>query len=115
MKNKFLLGVLAGAVLALPSQAIYAGDKPFPTRVPVLDGSQSEGFAIGKGPTAYNSSPDGSIYKVNLRSGNGEVLVPPGPDPFDCRSKLLFEARRNAVEGHIADFERPRKVFTPDG
>lgn len=85
MKNKFLLGVLAGAVLALPSQTIYAGDKPFPTRVPVLDGSQSEGFAIGKGPTAYNSSPDGSIYKVNLRSGKGEVLVPPGPDPFDCR------------------------------
>ena len=84
MKNKFLLGVLAGAVLALPSQTIYAGDKPFPTRVPVLDGSQSEGFAIGKGPTAYNSSPDGSIYKVDLRSGEGEVLVPI-QDPFDCQ------------------------------
>ena len=85
MKNKLLLGVLAGAVLALPTQAIYAGDTPFPTRVPVLDGSASEGFAIGKGHTAYNSSPDGSIYKVNLRSGEGQVLVPPGPDPFDCR------------------------------
>jgi hypothetical protein len=84
MKNKFLLGVLAGAVLALPTQTIYAGDKPFPTRVPVLDASASEGFAIGKGPTAYNSSPDGSIYKVDLRSGEGEVLVPI-QDPFDCQ------------------------------
>ena len=85
MKSKLLLGVLAGVVLAMPAQSVYAGDKPFPTRVPTLDGSGSEWFAIGKGPTAYNSSPDGSIYKVDLRSGQGEVLVPPGQDPFDCQ------------------------------
>ncbi|MCH5376090.1 MAG: hypothetical protein JJ992_19135, partial [Planctomycetes bacterium] len=42
-----------------------------------------EGFAIGKGSTSYNSSPDGSIYKVDLRSGQGEVLVEV-QDPFDC-------------------------------
>jgi sugar lactone lactonase YvrE len=71
-------------MFAMPVQMIHADDHPFPKRVSVLDGSPSEGFAIGKGPTAYNSSPDGSIYKVNLRSGEGEVLVPPG-DPFDCQ------------------------------
>ena len=84
MKSKLVLGVVASIALVLPAQSIYAGDKPFPKRVPVLDGSASEGFAIGKGPTAYNSSPDGSIYKVDLRSGEGEVLVPPS-DPFDCQ------------------------------
>jgi len=77
---------IALAALALPAASVIAADKPFPDRVYVLDGSASEGFAIGKGPTAYNSSPDGSIYKVDLRSGQGEVLVEVR-DPLDC-SKL---------------------------
>ena len=69
--------------LALPATSVSAADRPFPDRVYVLDGSASEGFAIGKGSTAYNSSPDGSIYKVDLRSGKGEVLVE-AQDPLDC-------------------------------
>lgn len=77
---------IALAALALPAASVIAADKPFPDRVYVLDGSASEGFAIGKGPTAYNSSPDGSIYKVDLRSGQGEVLVGV-TDPLGC-SKL---------------------------
>jgi sugar lactone lactonase YvrE len=69
--------------LALPAASVNAADKPFPDRVYVLNGSASEGFAIGKGPVAYNSSPDGSIYKVDLRSGQGEVLAEV-QDPADC-------------------------------
>lgn len=84
MKNLFLsLTPIAFIALALPAAPVDAADKPFPTRVYTLDGSSSEGFAIGKGPTAYNSSPDGSIYKVDLRSGQGEVLVE-AQDPLDC-------------------------------
>jgi hypothetical protein len=74
---------IAFIALALPAASVGAADKPFPTRVYTLDGSASEGFAIGKGPAAYNSSPDGSIYKVDLQSGQGEVLVEV-QDPFDC-------------------------------
>jgi hypothetical protein len=86
MNNNLLkMATIAFIALALPVQSVSAADEPFPTRVPTLDGAASEGFAIGKGHTAYNSSPDGSIYKVDLRSGQGEVLVPQGPDPFDCR------------------------------
>ena len=58
---------------------------------------------IGKGSTAYNSSPLGSIYRVDLRSGQGEVLVPvQNPDPLtacvilgmrvDPRTNYLFAA-----------------------
>ena len=91
-------------LLALPILSASAGEKPFPKRVPVLDGSYHEGFAIGKGSTGYSGSPDGSVYKVNLRSGQGEILVPPVVpfDPFpDCytlgmrvdpRSNNLFVA-----------------------
>ena len=69
-------------LLALPILSANAGDKPFPHIVQALGGSLPEGFAIGKGTTAYNGSIDGSIYKVNLRNGQGETLVEAEPD-FD--------------------------------
>ncbi len=83
--KRILLSLTPFALLvwALPATSVSAADKPFPTRVYTLDASASEGFAIGKGSTAYNSSPDGSIYKVDLRSGQGEVLVEV-QDPLDC-------------------------------
>jgi outer membrane protein assembly factor BamB len=68
---------IALLVLALPVQTINAADKPFPKRVSTLTGSPPEGFTIGKGHTAYQGSVDGSIYKADLRSGKGEVLVEP--------------------------------------
>lgn len=83
-KNFSKLATIAFIAVALPVQSLSAADKPFPTRVATLPGSASEGFAIGKGPTAYNSSPDGSLYKVDLRSGEGEVLIDI-QDPFDCQ------------------------------
>ncbi len=78
------LKLVAVALIAwiVPILSANAGEKPFPKIVPVLDGSYHEGFAIGKGSTGYSGSPDGSVYKVNLRSGQGEVLVPPVV-PFD--------------------------------
>lgn len=85
-----ILAITAITLLALPVLSASAGEKPFPKIVPALDFSFPEGFAIGKGHTAYNGSVDGSIYKMDLRSGDGEILVPPVPaedDPFGC-SKL---------------------------
>ena len=78
MKMVFTKLVPAAVILlALPILSASAGGKSFPKIVPVLDGSYHEGFAIGKGSTGYSGSPDGSVYKVNLRSGQGEVLIPP--------------------------------------
>jgi hypothetical protein len=77
MKKLFLTLIpIALIVLALPTQSTIAGDKPFPKKVYTPSGSAPEGFAIGRGATAYNGSVDGSIYKANLRSGLGEILVP---------------------------------------
>jgi len=103
MTRPFVFRIFALTILALSTQWAVAGDKPFPTRVPTLDGSFAEGFAIGKGSTAYNGSPLGSIYKVDLRSGQGEVLVPvQNPDVetacvilgmrVDPRTNYLFAA-----------------------
>ena len=50
---------------------------PFPQTIPVPPGSQPEGIATGKGNTFYVGSRwDGSVYRGNLRKGDGAVLVP---------------------------------------
>jgi sugar lactone lactonase YvrE len=85
MNKQLIFATLAVIISTLSVPAAHAGDKPFPKRVPVLDGSTHEGFAIGTGTTAYSGSPDGSIYKVDLRSGQGEILVP-AEAPFDVWS-----------------------------
>lgn len=82
MNKQLRLTAIALLTLTVPMLSASAGEKPFPKRVPVLDGSYHEGFAIGKGSIAYSGSPDGSVYKVNLRNGEGEVLIPPVA-PFD--------------------------------
>jgi hypothetical protein len=59
MKIMFKKWIPAAAILlALPILSASAGEKPFPKQVPALDGSQPEGFAIGRGHTAYNGAPD---------------------------------------------------------
>lgn len=80
--RKSILAITAISLLAMPFLSVNAGEKPFPKIVPVLDGSYHEGFTIGKGSIAFSGSPDGSIYKVNLRNGKGDILVPPVV-PFD--------------------------------
>jgi hypothetical protein len=105
MNKKLILTTLVLAAWSFPAEIALAGDKPFAKIVPALTGAAPEGFTIGKGSTAYNSSINGSIYKVDLRTGEGEVLVPAEPvfDIFagDCyklgmrvdpRSNYLFVA-----------------------
>jgi len=95
MNKQLRLTAIALLALTVPILSVSAGEKPFPKRVPVLDGSYHEGFAIGKGSIAYSGSPDGSIYKVNLRNGEGEILVDP-IDPEDCFNLgMRFDPRSN--------------------
>lgn len=102
MNTPLILRMAALAILVLPS--ISAADKSFPKIIPTLTGNYPEGFAIGSGTTAYNGAPFGSIYKFDLRTGEGEVLVPPVQNPdldttcvvlgmrVDPRTNYLFAA-----------------------
>jgi sugar lactone lactonase YvrE len=82
LNKQSILAITAISLLALPFLSANAGEKPFPHKVTSLFGSLPEGFAIGKGSTAYDGSIDGSIYKVNLRNEVGVILVYP-EDDFD--------------------------------
>ena len=123
-KALIILSSLAMTLLALSAQSISAGEKPFPHVVDVLDGSWPEGFAIGKGFTAYNGSIDGSIYKVSLRTGQGETLVEAEPDfdvlAGDChklgmrvdpRSNYLFVAGCGNGDAYVFDADTGEEIM----
>lgn len=123
MNKKLVLTTLVLAAWTLAAPMTHADDKPFPGRVPVLDGSYHEGFAIGRGTTAYSGSPDGSIYKVDLRSAQGVVLVAPKPnfDPLaecyklgmrvDSRSNYLFVAGCDRGNLFVFDAETGAEIM----
>jgi hypothetical protein len=111
-------------LLALPFLSANAGGPAFPKIVPALDGAPPEGFTIGKGHRAYNGSIDGSIYKMNLRNGQGEILVPaePGFDVFagDCyklgmrvdpRSNYLFVAGCINGDAYVYDADSGEEIM----
>jgi sugar lactone lactonase YvrE len=93
--------ILASLLLVVLSLSAM-GSAPlavFPDSIPLPDGFQPEGIASGKGTTFYvGSIPTGAIYRGDLRTGEGEVLVAPQAGrsatglKFDPRSKLLFVA-----------------------
>jgi len=122
-KALIILISLAMTLLALSAQSISAGEKPFAKTVPALDGAPPEGFTIGKGTTAYNGSIDGSIYKVNLRNGQGEILVPAEPDfdfenechklgmRVDPRSNYLFVAGCINGDAYVFDADSGEEIM----
>lgn len=71
----------------------------FPDVIPLPDGFFPEGIAVGTGHDVYTGSlANGAIWKGDLRSGSGELLVP-GTEggiavgmAFDDRSRTLFVA-----------------------
>jgi sugar lactone lactonase YvrE len=64
--------VFVGAVLAAP---LTAGSR-LPERIALPNGFRPEGIEI-KGPTFYvGSIPTGAIYRGDLRTGEGSILVP---------------------------------------
>jgi len=110
-------------LLALPILSATAGERTFPKIVPALEGAPPEGFTIGKGHTAYNGSIDGSIYKMNLRTGQGGILVEAEPDfdwvnecyklgmRVDPRSNYLFVAGCINGDAYVFDADTGREIM----
>jgi sugar lactone lactonase YvrE len=67
--------VLAAALAALVAGTAAA--RPFPDVIALPDGFRPEGISVGAGHTFYvGSIPTGAIYRGDLRTGEGDVLVP---------------------------------------
>ena len=71
----------------------------FPDVIPLPNGFQPEGIASGNGTTFYvGSIPTGEVYRGDLRTGEGAVLVPQHSGrasiglKYDARTGYLFVA-----------------------
>ena len=102
--NKYVVGVFSFSCVFLSLSAGAAENHPskthpFPEVIKVPNGFQPEGVVRGHGSTAYvGSLLSESIYKVDLRSGEGSLLVnkastnPVVGIAYDSRSNFLFTA-----------------------
>jgi sugar lactone lactonase YvrE len=70
-----LVVALAAAVTLLVATAVTAS-AAFPSRIDLPDGFQPEGIAIGGNEFFSGSIPTGAVYRGNLVTGEGAVLVP---------------------------------------
>ena len=92
------------ACLSVPA-ALAKGS--FPETIPLPNGFQPEGIAVGKGDTFYvGSIPTGAVYAGSLRTGTGNVLVPGATghaatglkyDRAGCGSPARRPARRSST------------------
>jgi len=70
-----VFAVLVFALIAFAAPASAAS--PFPARINLPNGWQPEGISLGRGTTFFvGSLANGAIFKGNLRTGTGSVLVP---------------------------------------
>jgi sugar lactone lactonase YvrE len=97
---------LAGGTLAVRDTSAQA----FPEVIPLPDGWQPEGIVVGTGATIYSGSrANGGIYAADLRTGEGEVLVPPQEDrvaiglSFDARTGYIFVAGGPGGAAYVYD------------
>jgi hypothetical protein len=80
------------------------------SEIPLPNGWQPEGITIGRGGTIYAGSlATGAVFEANLRTGAGEVLVPPQTGrvavglKLDRRTNFLFVAGGATGAAYVYD------------
>jgi sugar lactone lactonase YvrE len=95
---KTVSSVLIISMLLLIPLGAVAAQAVFPEVIPLPNGFQPEGIALGNGHTFFSGSLNGgAIFRGDLRSGDVEMIASPGVRmavgmKFDRRSGLLFVA-----------------------
>lgn len=110
MKSRTGKAVLILLIFSIPG-LLAAGPMSFPEIIPLPDGFGPEGIAVGRGSQFFVGSIwTGAIYKGSLRSGAGQILVPPRPGErfavglsHDQRSDFLFVAGGFTGQGYVYD------------
>ena len=94
-RSLLILLVFALSVAMIAAASLQA----FPDVIPLPDAFRPEGIAVGTGHTFYvGSIPTGAVYRGDLRTGEGDMLVPPQAGraaiglKYDDRTGLLFVA-----------------------
>lgn len=100
-----LIGLLTAGFPALAAPA-----QTFPPIIALPDGFRPEGVVVGTGHDIYAGSlGTGAIYRADLRTGEGELAVPPQEGrmavglAFDRRSNAIFVAGGAGGAGYVYD------------
>ena len=100
------------SLAATPAQA-------FPDVISLPNGFQPEGIASGNGTTFYvGSIPTGMVYRGDLRTGQGAVLVPSQAGrssigmKYDAGTGLLFVAGGTTGNAYVYDGQTGANVAT---
>lgn len=116
MKNRYLYFafLIASCLLSSPS---FAHEWVYPTDIPVPNGFQPEGVAVGRGHKAYvGSLLNGAIYQSDLLTGKGNILIEGQPGKmavglaYDKRSKYLYVAGGLTGTISVYDVRRGKTV-----
>ncbi len=102
------LSVTLGVTVAAFALAGQANARPFPEVVSLPAGWAAEGVATGTGSTVYAGSlATGAVWKGDLRTGGGGVLVPPQAGRIAVGLKesggLLFVAGGPTGQAYVYD------------
>ena len=110
--------VIVALLLALSPMAALA-DSAFPRIINLPDDFQPEGIAVGRGTSFYAGSlANGSIYRGDLCTGAGFVLVPPASGRaiaglyVDKNSNILFAAGTLSGKAFAFDAENGAMLAT---
>jgi sugar lactone lactonase YvrE len=72
-----VFGALAAGIATGSPASSSKGGKPFPQVIQLPTGFRPEGIEVGRGTTFYTGSvANGAIYRGDLRTGKGAILVP---------------------------------------
>jgi strictosidine synthase-like protein len=120
--RRAILALAAVAALVLP--ATEASARSLPDRIPVPNGFLPEGIAITNGGTFYTGSLiDGSIYRGDVRTGQGSIFIHPPAGRLavgmKVHKKLLYVAGGDTGDAYVYDTRTGADVrlyhFSPGG
>ncbi len=119
MRRMNLLFTLTVVLMMLFSTVAAAANDSFPKIIQLPNGWRPEGIAAGKGNDFYvGSLANGAVYKGDLRTGVGAILVPGQTGrltvglKYSERSKLLFTAGGGAGVARVFSGETGAEVAT---
>ena len=118
MIRVLMLAAAAVAAGTLAAGARPADDEAFPEVISLGQGFQPEGIEVGKGTTFYvGSVASGALFRGDLRTGKGSVLVQSGAGrsltgiELDNRNRL-FVAGAGAGKAYVFDAKTGAEIRT---
>jgi hypothetical protein len=111
------------AITALVLSASPASARHLPDRIPLPNGFQPEGIDIARGDFYTGSLADGSIYRGDVRTGLGSVIIQPPAGRIavglKVHKKLLYVSGGDTGDAYVYDTRTGADVqvysFTPGG